>query len=143
MEMSEELLIDRRGPIDGQRFFSRSPFRSVWFVVNTIFALICIALTAFIVYRFGDPLNQHGLPLFSVIMLGTIARTWWATLQNIDRIRQLYAEGSVVEVEPGSPLDVAMGVAAGEMRNDLFTFFLTMVFLLAYALRLLLSCSGK
>ena len=134
------LLRYRRGTVDGHKFFSRTPFRSGYFVIVTAICLACIILAAFITYRNWDRLTGVQILIIFQVAWGGIAGTWWGALQSIDRVRQLYAEGSITEVEPGSPLDVALAVAAGAITHILFCFSITVAIVLYYIGYLLAHC---
>ncbi len=126
---SPELLEAKRGPIDGQRFFSRSPFRSGSFILATSGCLISVLCAVYILYKYWPRLSMFAAAVIWTVGLGLV-RTWWRAFQYIGRVRDLYSEGSVGEVEPGSPLDTALGVAAGAINEILlFSFGITMLLL--------------
>jgi hypothetical protein len=139
MDVSEDSLSARRGAFDGQKFFSRSPFRSAYFLVITA---LCASGTIFglsILYRYRVLLSTEGMAGFLIFVCGFLF-PWWRVLRYHELVRQLYSEGSVTNVEPGSALDVALGVAAGVIVNSLFYAFATMLALLAYIEHLLKRC---
>jgi hypothetical protein len=137
MDWSDPRLLPfRRGPFDGQKFFSRSPFRSGYFLTASAACLLSLCITFVVMYR-----NWGRLGTFEVILLAQLAwglgMTWWRNLQNIDRVRQLYEEGSITKVEPGSPLDVALASAGGATNELLFFYSASTAILVAYVGHLL------
>jgi hypothetical protein len=126
MEMSGPgLLRFRRGSSDWQKLFSRPPFRSVYFLIVTALGLGCLTLALSIIYRNGRHLSQFQVLALVMIAYGIVEM--WA-----QRLRDLYSDGSITGAEPGTPLDVALGVAAGFINEILFSCFLTIAILLFY-----------
>lgn len=113
-----ESLLERRGPIDGRRFFSKSPFQSGYFIAATGTCVIAAALGFFYLNRSWH--TSAGPVIFSMVEVG-ILNIWWRAHRYLMRLRILYMEGAIRMVEPGSPLDLALGVAAG-VTNDLLFF---------------------
>ena len=134
------LLRYRRGPFNGHHFFSRSPFRSGYFLVMTAFCLVAVIATLYVMYRAWSRLQFNEFTALIWVAWAGIITSWVKALQTIDRVRQLYVEGSVTEVEPGSPLDVAMGAAAEAINNNLFFYAGSVVFLLFFIAHLFSRC---
>ena len=133
MDLSQypELLQDKRGPIDGRQFFSRSPFLSGHFLVASGMNLACIAMELFLVFHHAAKISPSTELFFAVLGI-VILLSWLGTLRHIRRLRALYLEGLVREVEAGSPLDVALGVAAGEIVDWLLCISAAIMMMLIY-----------
>jgi hypothetical protein len=78
-----------------------------------------VIIKLFIRVQFWQKLSTIKAMLFGLVGWGLV-NTWWRALRYIGRVRDLYREGSVTEVEQGSPLDIAVGVAAGAISDILF-----------------------
>lgn len=126
----------QRGPIDGRKFFSRSPFRSGYFLIATAVSWGCVVLVLRILLRHWPHLPSGGVVILSLIVMG-IAQAWVRGYRYIDRLRQLYSGAVLTHVEAGSPLDIALGVAAGVTNNLLFYSLTTLALSLVYVDRLL------
>jgi hypothetical protein len=50
-----------------------------------------------------------------------IVEMWWRARAYLERIRELFMDGSIKEVAPGSPLDTVLGLAAGVTNELLFS----------------------
>ncbi len=133
---SRELLETRRGPIDGRKFFSRSPFRSGHFLAATAVCLVDLLYAVIMLYQYWPRLSTFAAAVIWTITLG-LARTWWRAFQYINRVRDLYSESSLTEMEPGSPFDIALGIAAGAINDILIYGSSTTMLLLAYTRTLL------
>lgn len=133
---SPELLEARRGPIDGQKFFLRSPFRSGAFLFTTTICLVDVLLAFYISCEYWQKLSTFSAWAIWAVGLG-LARAWWKACQYTNRVRNLYSEGYVTEVERGSPLDIALGVAAGATNEILSYSAGAIMVLLAFTIKLL------
>jgi len=133
-DLGSDILLQRRGPYDGRKFLSQSPFRSGRFLTVTMICLVCLILVLYLMFR-----QRHELPIIVVLSMAgfTIAGIWWRAWRYLDRLRQLYLEGSIKEVATGSPLDIALGVAAGAINDTLFFSFTTIGMLLAIIIRVI------
>src|SRR5208282_3940837 len=129
--MSDLDLVGRRGAFDGQKFFSRSPFRSGYFLVVTSLCMAGAVYGVSILYRYRHQMPSQGTTSLLVFVCGFVY-PWWRAVRYHERLHQVYVEGSLVELEPGSAMDVALGVAAGAINDSLFFCFTTMLALLAY-----------
>jgi hypothetical protein len=116
--------------IDGPKFFSRSPFRSGDFLWASATCLGAILFDWFIVYRYHSKMSESG-PLMIVMLTGYFAQIWQVAFSQIRRVRALYREGSLDEVTAGSPLDVALSVAATAINEMFGRCFTIIIFLLA------------
>jgi hypothetical protein len=70
-------------------------------------------------------------PLMIVMLTGYFAQIWQVAFSQIRRVRALYREGSLDEVTAGSPLDVALSVAATAINEMFGRCFTIIIFLLA------------
>jgi hypothetical protein len=128
---SPELLLARRGPIDGRKFFSRSPFCSVSFVLASAACLTGVLSDVFILYQYWRKLSTFAAAVVFLVGWGLV-NTWWRALRYIGRARNLYLEGSIGDVERGSPLDIALGIAAGAITDILAFGSMSTMLLLGY-----------
>lgn len=135
--INNEQMLMRRGPFDGQKFFSISPFRSPYFMTATIVCFACILLILLIIYERWSQLHAIEVILLIQLAWGGIGVAWWRALQHIDRVRQLFGAQSLDEIEVGSPLDIALAAAGGAINDLLFFGFGTSFFLLIYIFYLL------
>ena len=124
--MDAKELVARRGSMDGNKFFSRSAFRSIPFVVVTAIGVVGLFLAFWILYL--DKQARSTAPLSLIALVGAFYYPWWAALRYHERIEALYLEGSLKGVEPGSAIDVALSVAAGAINSLLFSCFSAIAF---------------
>lgn len=111
LHQDAELLKDKRGIIDGREFFSRSPFLNPHFLVGTIASFICIFMAFGIAIVYRDRVSL-GIVWELASLCGVLPMAWLGVFRHIKRLRSLYKEGLIGKVEAGSPMDVALGVAA-------------------------------
>jgi hypothetical protein len=131
ISQSPALLRDKRGIIDGRLFFSRSPFRSPHFLAASAMNLACIVAELILVFgHTGRVSPSTELTFVGVGALLTLS--WFGTLRHIRRVRAIYQEGLVKEPEAGSPLDVALGVAASAIFDWLACISAVTLFSLIY-----------
>ena len=117
---SPDVLKDKRGPISGLSFFSRSPFYSLRVLVVGATNLVCVFLDASLLIRFWDRMPSHAkhvLIIFGVVLVFS----WWGSIRNLNRLRDLYInlDQETTGAGPGSPMDIALGVAAGGITDCL------------------------
>lgn len=126
-----ELLKDKRGFIDGREFFSRSPFFNPSFLGGIVATLICIfmALCLAVVFR-----NRVSLGIVWVLasLCGVLLMAWTGALRHIRRLRSLYKDGLIGTVEAGSPIDIALGVAANAIIEWLASLACALFLALSY-----------
>jgi hypothetical protein len=108
-----------RGPIDGRRFFSNSPIRSGWFVTITVVSLFGITTTVYLAISHWRSMTNLFFGPMIFISLG-FAYSWLAVVLNYRRLRGLYRDALITDVEDGAPLDIALGVAAWAPIQALF-----------------------
>ena len=129
----------KRGPIDRHKFFSRSPFRSLSFLVVTTLCFSGVVLGLWIIYLGWRHWSVY-FPSGLIVFICGFVYPWWRALLYHEKMEQLYSDGSISDVTPGSALDVALSVAAGGINDLLFYCFTTMGALLAYIGYLLKHC---
>jgi hypothetical protein len=102
-------LQEARGPIDGRRFFSQSPFRSWNFLAVSAECFVGIVYAFYLMYSHWY--GWFGSLVYSSIVIGFVY-SWFSMLFSFQRVRDLDHGVALKDVEPGSPLDVALGAAA-------------------------------
>jgi hypothetical protein len=132
VSQNPDLLMDRRGSVDGRKFVSRSLLRSVSFLVSSATCLFCILYDISLAFRYwGEMHSNVTCVLFAVGMILLIS--WWGGFRYLLRLRSLYLEGLIEEVEQGSTMDIALGIAAGGITNLLLCLsgigYLTVMFI--------------
>jgi hypothetical protein len=134
MDLSQypDLLKDKRGTIDGREFFSRSPFRSRHFLMATGTILACLVMELVIVTHLSGRISSSGAWFLTTLSLLLLV-SWFSALRHIRRMRALYKEGLIGDIEAGSPMDIALGIAAVELIDWLVgiscVIFLTLLFI--------------
>jgi hypothetical protein len=119
--------------IDGGRFLTDSPFRSVLFWVPTASGFGAVVATIILLLRY-DHLLSANLSVGLGAMVGVqLVYQWWRALRYYSRIRALYATKSANEAKEGSPLDLALRIATGGYTDQLFYFYGTALILLLFA----------
>jgi hypothetical protein len=128
-----------RGPIDGRRFFSTPLFRSYNFM-----ALTAIALTG-VVYDFYLAISaishfhsiaENWMVVFLFIATG-FAYSWLAVVLNFRRIQAISPDQRSENIEEGSPIDIALGVAAWCPQQALMYCYGSMILMEVFIGRLL------
>ena len=115
--------------IDGRGLLTRSPFRSGYFVVASLMAVGCLLASAYIICRYWRAMGVYNaFVLGSLISVEQIYQ-WWRALRYYAKLRELYS-GSDVEMREGSPLGIALRVAAGGIVDLLFYSYGTILFIL-------------
>ena len=113
------LMNDLRTFIDGRCFLTRSPFRSMYFIVATILGSVAVVVDVYVIYRHRQTLNRYVAIVMILIGVQAIYQ-WWRCLRYYSKVRKLYAMKSENETECGPPLDVALRIAAGGLTDLLF-----------------------
>jgi len=133
MDLSKnpELLKDKRGIIDGRLFFSKSPFLNMYFLIGAIASILCVLMAVAIALLHRATLST-GIAWILIILCGFLPICWIEVLRHIRRLRSLYDEGLINDVEAGSPMDIALGVAANAITESLASVSCTILFALFY-----------
>ena len=110
MRLSDWFVLTTDRPGNAQ-FFARSPFRSYYFVANTVTLVLAIFLCVGVLVRYWGRFPEFtatwvGAAIAAMLLL------WGRALRDHRKIRELYTRGQIGQVSPGSPLDVALRVAA-------------------------------
>jgi hypothetical protein len=109
--------------MDGRSFLIDSPFRSGRFWIVTALGLGAFATDILILILFRHLLSVYIIAGLAVLVGVQIVYQWWRILRYYARIRSLYSMKSADEAEEGSPLDLALRVAAGGLSDLLFYCF--------------------
>jgi hypothetical protein len=128
--------------IGDPQYFSRSPLRSNYLVGNTFFLLTDILLCILIAERYWARLSQLTLGWLGVVVLGLLM-LWGRALRDHRKVRKLFTSGQVQIVEPNSPLDTVLRVAAGMAYLQWLTFFLVGALLLQFGFAISWAVKGK
>lgn len=112
VRLYSEYLRDKRGIIDGNDFFSKSAFRSKFVLIAIISTIVCITMILVILFSHWKQISMTIMwPLIADISILFIS--WFGALQHIQRMRRLFKDELVGQIEAGSPMDIALGIAAG------------------------------
>jgi len=106
--------------LDGRGFLMGSPFRSVYFLITSVVGVGCIVVDVYLLYRYRQTLTISAALMLSTLIGLQLIYQWWRVLRYRAKILEAYSKGSEEEVKGGSPLDVALRVAAGGMIDLLF-----------------------
>jgi hypothetical protein len=123
--------------MDGKKFFSKSPFRSGYFIIATLVCAACMVLFAYTIYNYWSRLWQFEVLILFQVAWGGVAATWWRVFRYISRVRELF-DGDLSEtLEPSSPLNVVMNVAASAINELMFFLYGSICLLVVYIISLL------
>lgn len=104
-------------------FFSSPPFRSYFFVCDTLLLIVTLSLLGFVIVNYWLLLST-----ISVFWLGLVGfcmvAVWAFALRCYRRIHEVYRSGEDNSLGDGSPLGVAMSSAAGMIQWGLFFAYL-------------------
>jgi hypothetical protein len=100
-------------------FFANPPFRSYFFVGDTVLLIATLSILGFVIVRYWSR-----LPAISLYWLGLVGfcmvAVWVLALRCYSRIYELLRSGTTDPVSEGSLLAVAMSSAAGMIHWGLF-----------------------
>jgi hypothetical protein len=111
---------DLRTFVDGRRFLTGSPFRSVYFVVASALGFVAVTVDVYVIYRHRQTLNIYVALVLGILIGVQIIYQWWRTLRYYSKLRKLYAMRSEEEAKVGTPLDIALRITAGGLTDILF-----------------------
>jgi hypothetical protein len=111
---------------DGRGLLTTSPFRSGQFIVTTLVAMGSILVDAYIVYRHWRTAGVYAALILSILIGVQLIYQWLRALRYYAKLRDLYS-GPDEGIRAGSPLGVALRIAAGGMINLLFFSFGTIL----------------
>jgi hypothetical protein len=106
--------------IDGRRFLTQSPLRSTWFLIPTALGVAALIIDAALLVRYQHLLNVNASIALGALVGAQLIYQWWRTLRYYRKIRELYTTKAGDEAEDGSPLDLALRIAAGGLSDVLF-----------------------
>jgi hypothetical protein len=101
-------------------FFFRSPFRNGPFVVVSILFVVLIVAYISILAVYWSRMSSGLATLLFLMTVPGGAGPMFRSLRQHSRIQELYLAGKIDEVDPMSPLGVALDVAADGIYNGLF-----------------------
>jgi hypothetical protein len=108
------------GPIDGLKFFCRSPFRSRHFLTATAICLACETYILITLHR-QWPLQ----PKFAAVGLGSVAilvaLVWISAYNQLQQVREIMSANNATEVDQGSPLHITLGITATVTINMIYS----------------------
>jgi len=105
--------------IDGFGLLTRSPFRSAAFLTTSFAGLCCIGADTHVVYQHGGSSGMQSVLTLCLLLGVQVVYQWWGALRCLNRMRGLFSEAHM-EAAAGSPLLIALRVAAGGMLSLLF-----------------------
>lgn len=123
-------LLPETGPIDGQKFFTRSPFKSVWFLIISLICLAGIVLDVLIVFQNWQKLSADQAIFLLGMANGGLAAIWYRAFRYHDRIGELIEVSHFRNAPAGSPSKLLLSAAAWGMIDILFFCSSTIFFLL-------------
>src|SRR6185437_8557540 len=92
-------------------FFANPPFRSYFFVGDTVLLITSLSILSFVMVRYW-----WRLPAISIFWLGLagfcMIAVWVSALRCYSRIHEMFRSGLANSVGDGSPLGVAVSSAA-------------------------------
>jgi hypothetical protein len=109
-----------RSFIDGRKFLSGFPLGSAYFVVVSLVGLAAVVADVYILSRHWHTLGSFGVIILAVLIGVQLIYQWSRTLRYYSRVRELYLRKSDEEAQDGSPLDLALRIAAGGLTDLLF-----------------------
>lgn len=103
-------------------YFAKPPHRSFFLCSGTALLVVVTFITAFVMVRHWDrlPTTTVYYLLFSVVGMSAF---WVLAIQNYREIHGLFTEGAIADVRPGSPIDLALRVAATMIHTGMFLLF--------------------
>jgi prolipoprotein diacylglyceryltransferase len=138
MEVSTPKLSSiRRGGMDGRKFFSRPLFRSPSFLFASAIWLLDAAILLMIIFEHAHQLGDAKTVALIVIFYLAID-AWWRARAYLDRVRDLFLDGTITEVVPGSALEILLSICARATTSVLHgggTVILPLLLFLEYFLR--------
>jgi hypothetical protein len=101
-------------------FSSKSPFRSVSFLVVSIIGLGSLVIDVYLVCRHWQTAPAYVAVILSTPIGAQLLYQWFRVLRHRAKLRELYLKGSVEETKDWSLLDVAARISARGMLDLLF-----------------------
>jgi hypothetical protein len=130
------ILEDYREEIDGGRFFLRSPFRSVSFLLASSLCLACVLFDTYSLHRDWSRLSTGAA--YALYFAGySVVIIWGRVYRGLSKLGELYAAAHTPEGKPDTRVDVMMGIAASTSIQTLFFSTGTIFFMVFFAFHLL------
>lgn len=104
---------------EGEKFFSRSAFRSGFFVADTVLLGLTLMIGSLVLASHWHSLTFLMVASVSAVLIGNVM-VWLAALRAHRRIHSLYQSGAIQAVVVGSPLELVIRVASGTTHLGLF-----------------------
>jgi hypothetical protein len=100
-----------RNVLGASKFYLQSPFRFSYFRAVSVIFFVDIVVCALILLKFW---RRFGFFSFGWLGCGMflLVALWFLALRTHERLNLLLTTGQVEKLEIGSPLDIALGVAA-------------------------------
>ena len=121
--------------VEAPRFFTRSPFRSGWFLIGTAGCLVYLTCTVLLAYRHRTQISSATASMLAFVGIAVVL-SWARVLAFHDSGKALLARSSD-RVPEQSALAEALDLAATQVLQDFTLFVVTALTLLAVAARLL------
>jgi hypothetical protein len=115
-----DLLLDKRGPVAGFKFFSKSPLQSPRLLFIGISNAACLVFDLSVLFRHWFEMHAHAR--YVLIAVGAVLLiSFLGSIRNLTRLRALYLDldEETHKAGQGSPMDIALGVAAGGITDCL------------------------
>ncbi len=100
-------------------FFARPPFRSYFFVGDTLLLIATLSILGFVIVGYWSRLTTVSVFRLGLVGFSMVA-IWVLALRCYRRIHEVYRDGEASSVSDGSPLGIAMSSAAGMIHWGLF-----------------------
>lgn len=114
----------------GSQFFEQSPFRSTFFVVDTVLLGFALLIGGLELFRHWAQVPSITAMLVIAVLAGVVM-LWTAGIRTHGRVHALYRSGDIRGVPSESPLDVAIRAASGMLHLALFYSCLFVIVLMA------------
>jgi hypothetical protein len=102
--MPQQHLSEHTGEINGFKFFSRSPFRSLAFLLGTLLCLVGIVLSFRIAYHNWNKSNLSFLVLLWMVAVGGMVTAWYRIFEYIGDVQELLSANQISDLAPDSAL---------------------------------------
>jgi hypothetical protein len=114
---------ERKGLIMDSDYFASPPFRSYFFLGDSVILLVVTGMAIFVLATHG---NQ--IPPSTMFCLGSsmvfMFVFWSLAFRNYKLIHKLRSQGQIGQVLSGSPVDLTLRAAATMMRIGMFGMFM-------------------
>jgi hypothetical protein len=104
-------------------FFAKPPFRSYFFVGDTLLLIVTLSILSFVIVSYWPRLHAISVYWLGLVGLCMVA-VWVEAFRCYRRIHELYQDDAASSVSDGSALGIAMSSAAGMVHWGLFFAYL-------------------